>query len=318
MGFRFATTINQAKYKGSFLVDDGGSQKSIENDQSLMPATSNWAYLNNIGYQFLTNTNVSYEVQTPGTIPLAWLSFNHGNQPANAQYAYAVYPNVSQEQFNEKRSKATFQVVSNTTSIQSVADTSKNIVQAIFYTVARLTLPENRGTVETSHPATIQLRYTADSVYVSAANPYCETRPLTNLTIKLSGLYTGTGAVEDESNNLTTIQLPMPANEFQGKSVTIGLLKNKRVTGIGFHPGKTPDLEIYPNPVKAGGTVSVLNTAGNRKPVSVSFYDMNGTLKKAYESKPDAFNRINLETRGLKPGVYVIKYQNRTGKIIVE
>ncbi|MGV3504376.1 MAG: polysaccharide lyase family 8 super-sandwich domain-containing protein [Adhaeribacter sp.] len=317
-GVPYATTINQMKYKGSLLVDEEGSERSLENGQSLMPKTSEWAYINNIGYQFLTNTQLHFEVKTAGTTPLAWLSFNHGNLPANGKYAYAVYPNVSQQQFKDKRSKAPFQVVSNTTSIQSVADTSKNIVQAIFYTVARLTLPENLGTVETSHPALIQLRWTTDSLYVSAANPFCETRPLSNLTVKISGLFSGQGALEDESRNQTTLQLQMPANEFQGQTLTVGLLKNKRVTGIDFNPGITQDLEIYPNPVVAGRTVSILNTAGHRKPVTVSFYDMNGTLSKQYEFKPDAQNRINLETRGLKPGVYVIKYDNRTGKIIVE
>ncbi|WP_164891095.1 polysaccharide lyase family 8 super-sandwich domain-containing protein [Botryobacter ruber] len=313
----YATTVNQVKYKGGFQVDKNGTPATLDINQALSPVASNWAHINNIGYQFITNTNVNYEVKTVGATPLAWLNIQHGNYPSDDTYAYAVYPNVSLEQLTGKVNNTPFVVVSNTSTVQAVADPDKKIVQAIFYKAARLDLPEGLGFVETDQPAAIQVRWKNDSVYVSAANPYCESRPLSAVTVTIGGLYTGEAAVENPAGNSTSLQLAMPANEFQGSTVTAGLLKS-RVTGLKFKSGKTSAMGVYPNPVKAGEACFILNTSTFSKPVQVALYSITGALVREYVATPDAAERIIVDTKNLTQGMYLVRCNSRTGRIVVE
>lgn len=314
-GYPVATTINQVKFNDNFLVDNNGTQVSMTNNQTLAPTKSNWAYLNNIGYQFLTNTKLNFEVKTVGASPLAWLSFNHGNLPTNDQYAYAVYPNISQSNLTEKLLKTPFIIVSNTSTVQCVADTGKKIVQAIFYSPARLNLSNNLGFIETNQPAAVQLKWQNDSVYLSVANPYCESKTVSSITIRINGLYSGKFAVEDKTNQLTSITLEMPQNEFQGSTIAIGL-KEKTVSGLHSIYGNISDLDIYPNTLKAGTACSFL-TSG-KKPVKVTLYTNNGSTIREFISTPDQSNRIWIDTKGLRQNVYFVKYNSMTGKIIIK
>lgn len=316
-GYPIATTINQVKFKDVFLVDNNGTQVSMENNQTLVPTKSNWAYLNNIGYQFLTNTKLNYEVKTIGASPLAWLSFNHGNLPTSDQYAYAVYPNVNQTELMEKLIKTPFTIVSNTSTVQCVADTSKKIVQAIFYKAFRLNLPGNLGFVETNQPAAIQLRWHNDSVFISVANPYCESITVSSIIIKLGGLFAGEFAVDDKTNQLTTITMAMPVNEFQGSTVSVGL-KNKVVSGMHLISSDASVLKIYPNMMNAGTTCSFLNPDKNKNPSKITIFNTSGSIIREFRASPDHSNRIWIDTKGLNQGIYFVKHNSMVGKIIIK
>lgn len=316
-GVPFATTVNQVKYKDNFVVDNNGATQSITIDQAIAPATSNWAFLNNIGYQFLTNTKLNFEVKTVGATPVAWMAFNHGNQPVNDKYAYAVYPNINQSELTEKLLKTPFTIVSNSSTVQCVADTTKKIVQAIFYSPARLSLPNNLGFVETNQSAAIQLKWQNDSVYLSVANPYCESKTVSSIVIRIAGLYSGRFAVGDETNQLTTLTMEMPENEFQGSTVSIGL-KKKLVSGIDLISPDTSFLDIYPNTMNAGTPCSILNTDKNKNPSKITLYSCIGSVIREFIASPDQSNRIWIDTNGLNQNVYFVRYNSMTGKIIVK
>lgn len=316
-GYPIATTINQVKFKDAFLVDNNGTQVSMENNQTLAPTKSNWAYLNNIGYQFLTNTKLNFEVKTVGASPLAWLSFNHGNLPTSDQYAYAVYPNIGQSELTEKLQKTPFTIISNSSTVQCVADTGKRIVQAIFYKPTRLNLPGNLGFVEINQPAAIQLRWQNDSVFVSAANPYCESITVSSIIIKLGGLYTGNYALEDAANQMTTISMLMPVNEFQGSTVTVGL-KKKGVSGIHLTSQNTSDMKIYPNTMNVGTSCSYINPDLQKNPTKVAIYNSSGSVIREFVAKPDHSNRIWIDTKGLSQNVYFVRHNSMIGKIIIK
>ncbi|AKQ46181.1 hypothetical protein TH63_11990 [Rufibacter radiotolerans] len=314
----YATTVNQVKFKDSFMVDNGGLPVAMANNQVLSPVTSNWAYLNNIGYQFITNRNLNFEVKTVGDTPLAWINFQHGEYPVSEKYAYAVYPNVTQDQLAEKLNKTPFVVVSNTSDVQCVVDPSASIAQAIFYKPGKVTLPNNLGAVETYQAAAIQVRWKNDSVYVSAANPYCETTPVSSMYVKISGLYAGAGATESAQDQSTFVLLPMPANEFQGSTVTVGLKNSKVVTGIAPELENMPGLAMYPNPIKAGTSFTIQNVAGSRGPVKVTVVNTTGVLVQEHVLTPDQKNKVTVPARHLKQGIYFVRCNGRTGKLIVE
>jgi len=227
----YATTVNQVKHKGSFVVDNEGIATTMSASQTLKPVKSDWAYCNNVGYHFVINNELNYETATLGTTPIAWIGLNHGNLPTNKQYAYAVYPNITQAALQTKVSDPPFIVFSNTTSCQAVLDKNTNTAQIIFYNAGEISLPNRLGNCKVDSPAAVQLRWTNDSVFISAANPYCETMPLESLAVSISGAFINSGRD-------TVVNISMPQNEYQGKSVTLGL--RKIITGQFVENFETP------------------------------------------------------------------------------
>jgi chondroitin AC lyase len=315
-GVPFTTTVNQVKFKDNFVVENNGTSQSMTIDQTLAPATSNWAYLNDIGYQFLTNTKLNYEVKTVGATPVAWMAFNHGNLPVNDSYAYAVYPNISQTDFINKTQQTPFVVVSNTSSVQCIIDTVSDITQIIFYRAGRIDLPGEIGFVESNQPVAMQLRYKNDSLFVNVANPYCESRNIFSLTVTLGALFSGETAVTDVINNQTIITTDMPLNEFQGSTQSL-MLKNNNFSGLIAPKAGDARLGIYPNKLKAGTPCSFVNTTGNGQ-VMVAIYRTDGTLAQKQYLTADTENRVTIDTRALTSNIYIVKADSRAGKIIVE
>lgn len=315
-GVPFTTTVNQVKFKDNFIVDNDGTIQNMTLDQTLAPATSNWAYLNSIGYQFLTNTKLNFEVKTVGSTPVAWMAFNHGNQPVSDKYAYAVYPNITQDEFTGKMNHQRFEVVSNTSLTQCVVDTVSKIAQVVFFTAGKIDLPGNMGFVQTNQPIVLQLRWQNDSVYINAANPYCESRNIFSLTLTLGGLYAGDNATLDAANNQTVITTSMPVNEFQGSTQSISLKKSD-FSGIINPKAEKARLSIFPNRLKAGTPCSFISNEG-QKQVTVSIYRTDGTLVQKQILSPDGENRINIDTKGLGSNIYIVKSNSMAGKLIVE
>lgn len=315
-GVPFTTTVNQVKFKDNFIVDNNGTSQNVTLDQTLAPATSTWAYLNGIGYQFLTNTKLNFEVKTIGSTPVAWMAFNHGNQPVSDKYAYAVYPNITQEEFSGKMNQQRFEVVSNTSITQCVVDTVSKIAQIVFFTAGKIDLPGNMGFVQTNQPIALQLRWQNDSVYINAANPYCESRNIFSLTLTLGGLYAGENTTLDATNNQTVITTSMPVNEFQGSTQSISLKKSD-FSGIINPKAEKARLSIFPNRLKAGTPCSFISNEG-QKQVTVSIYRTDGTLVQKQILSPDGENRINIDTKGLGSNIYIVKSNSMAGKLIVE
>lgn len=316
-GVPFATTVNQVKYKDNFVVDNNGATQRMTIDQAIAPETSNWAFLNNIGYQFLTNTKLNFEVKTVGATPVAWMAFNHGNQPVDDKYAYAVFPNITQEEFNNRLNEKRVEVVANSATVQCVVDTIADLTQAVFYLPGTINLPGEVSYLTVIAPIVVQMKHREDSLYLNVANPYCETRNISLTIVTLGGLYEGEGAVMDVENNKTTVTIPMPLDEFQGSTVTVGL-KKKVVSGIQLVSRNASVLNIYPNVMNAGTQCSFTITDKNTNPSKITLYNSSGSIIREIVSTPDSSNRIWIDTKGLSQNIYFVKYGSLTGKIIIK
>ncbi|MEI6555138.1 MAG: polysaccharide lyase family 8 super-sandwich domain-containing protein [Paludibacter sp.] len=305
----YATTVNQVKYNGSFIVDNEGVATTLSAAQALKPITSDWAYINNVGYQFLINSELNYETATLGTTPIAWIGLNHGNLPSNDQYAYAVYPTITQAALLANIANPPLSIISNTNYIQGVLDKTGNIAQIIFYKAGKVTLPNGLGTCQVNYPAVIQLRWTADSVFVSAANPYCETTPLSSLAVTISGAFCNVGT----TNGLDTVlNISMPQNEFQGKSVSLAM--KKLTTGLSKNlKNKTG---IYPNQTKAGIAVNILTSVPTDSTDLCQIYTLTGKLMNQF-LPPNNITIFSAKTDGLSPGIYLLKYRDFVGKLVI-
>jgi len=305
----FATTVNQVKYNNSFTIDNNGTDLTVSAARTVQPLTSNWALLNGVGYHFIKNTGLNYQTSTIGTKTVAWIGVNHGNLPSNEQYAYAVYPQTILPLLKSKVASPSFEILANTASSQAVYDKNSYTVQAVFYTAGIVNLPNNQGSCQVDKPAVVQVKWTADSVYVTAANPYCETTPITSLKVTLTGLLCSNST---DGNNTSIVNFNMPQNAYQGQSITKGILKI--TTGIASV--NLPALSFFPNPVKSGEPFifSIPETIDPKQHIVI--YDVTG--KSVIQLQPTLnSNNLKLNTEQLKPGVYVVSYKNRIGKLII-
>lgn len=310
----FATTVNQVKFKTSFFVDNNGAEVNIAKNQSLTPATSNWAHINNIGYHFVDNKNLQFEVKTVGSSDIAWIGVNHGNFPITAKYAYAIYPNVTKTTLQSKINSSSFVIVSNSSSVQAVADTTRKIVQAIFFKPGRINLPANMGFVETSQAIALQLKWINDSLRVSVANPYCETMELNSVTISIGGLYEGEGSNNNQEMQQTSIPFYMPSAEYSGSSMTLQLKQISTSTKLVFDTSNL--LTISPNKIKSGDVFNIKNTNKGNDESLLEIFNLSG--QKVKELRTVNNNLISVNTKGLVPAVYIVRFDNRTAKLIIQ
>lgn len=316
-GVPFTTTINQVKFKDNFYVDNNGIETNLSVGQTLAPATSNWAYLNNIGYQFINNTKLNFEVKTVGNSDIAWLAVNHGNQPSNDNYAYAVYPNMSQQDFTDRLNHNNYVVVSNTSAVHSVMDTVAGITQVIFFVQGTVNLPGEINTLTTNIPLAAQLRQVADSVYLHVANPYCESRNYTSAVVTLTGLFEGKEAIADVVNNQTTITIPLLVNEYHGSSVGVKLIK-KTISGLKNTNQNAMLLSIYPAQVKAGEQLKLTNINKHGENTPVFIYAIDGTLVKQETVTVGQDDTAIMSTANMSLGIYLLKCNGMTRKFIVK
>lgn len=310
----FATTINQVKYKTSFFIDNNGTEVNLAKSQELAPTQSNWAHINNVGYHFINNSNLQFEVRTLGNSDIAWIGVNHGNFPVTAKYAYAIYPNITKTTLQGKVTSAPYIIVSNSSTVQAVADTARKIVQAIFFKPGRINLPANMGFVETSEPIALQLKWMNDSLRISVANPYCESVQLNTVSITIGGLYEGEGSNNNQESQQTTIPFYMPSAEYSGSSMTLNLKQLTTNTKLVFDNSNL--LFIRPNKVKSGESFTLKKTSRGNDAASVEIFTLSG--QKIKEERPIKEDEISINTSGFTPSMYIVRYDNRVAKLLVE
>ncbi|HQB27467.1 MAG TPA: polysaccharide lyase family 8 super-sandwich domain-containing protein [Paludibacter sp.] len=316
-GVPFTTTVNQVKFKDNFKIDNAGIETNLTVGQTLAPTTSDRAYLNNIGYQFIKNTNLNFEVKTIGSSNIAWLAFNHGNIPNNDTYAYAVYPNITEEEFNTKLNEKRFEVVSNTASNLCVIDTIDNIAQIAFILQGTLNLPKLVSSVTVNVPLMVQLKQQEDTIFMNVANPYCETRNIAQAYVTLGGLFEGDGADMDVENNKTQILIPMRTNEFQGSTVNVKLTK-KITSGIKEINADLNALSVTPSLLNAGDILRVNQKNRTNDEYQYQIYQMDGSIVKQETRMRNSESSFNISTIGLNKGMYLIRMNGQSAKFILK
>ena len=316
-GVPFTTTINQVKFKDNFVVENNGTETSLTVGQTLAPATSERAYLNNVGYQFIKNTNLNFEVKTVGASNVAWLAFNHGVQPNNDSYAYAVYPNVTAEEFDTKLNEKRFEVVSNTASNLCVIDTIDNIAQIAFIVQSTLNLPKLVSSVTVNVPLVIQLKQQEDTLFMNVANPYCETRNISQAYVTLGGLFEGDGATMDIENNKTKIFIPMRTHEYQGSTVNVKLTK-ATISGIKVVDDGLNNLTLFPSILNAGDLLKISQKYLNYDVTQYQLFHMDGRLIKKETVMLSADNSFKINTADLNKGMYLIRLNGQSAKFIIK
>ncbi|MBT4139739.1 MAG: hypothetical protein HOE48_17605, partial [Candidatus Latescibacteria bacterium] len=188
-----------------------------------------------VGYFFLGEQNfvVQAETQTgswkdleanstrPETITKdvfkMWV--DHGAQPVDGAYAYAVMPGIDRDAFATQADDLPFKVLAQTSAVQAVEFADRNLAQVVFFEAGNLKVLDTMD-VSVNAPCLVMVQTDGQCVSLSVADP---TQKLDQIQITIGGVFEGTGAVVEGS--LTVVTVDLPQNEWAGKTVDVSLLK---------------------------------------------------------------------------------------------
>ncbi len=125
--------------------------------------------------------------------PYVTFWFDHGHNPTNATYAYALLPQATAEATKQRAKTPGFEILSNTESVQAIR--SGNLTMGHFWTAGKL------GDIEVFAPCSLILERKAGTLSIAVAHP-----PRTTGTVK--------------------VQLVGPVKKQLGGDATISLLQN--------------------------------------------------------------------------------------------
>jgi chondroitin AC lyase len=148
-GFLVNTTVNQCLLNGDALVSAGGGVSVLGRGERTYPDAPDWVLHGGIGYLFPRggeigvsvdaqtgswrdiNRSQSDEMITKNVFAL-WL--NHGENPADGEYAYIVVPGkYSEQEMNDYRRKRSVEIWDNTAAVQAVYHKDLDILGIVFY-----------------------------------------------------------------------------------------------------------------------------------------------------------------------------------------
>ncbi|MEO8961246.1 MAG: polysaccharide lyase family 8 super-sandwich domain-containing protein, partial [Ginsengibacter sp.] len=174
-------TINQCWLNGKILANEDGKIGSIKKDKS--SNALNWVWHDSIGYFFPEKENVSISAtsqsgnwnkinrsyskdEISGNVFKMWV--NQSIQPADGHYSYITVPGISSDEM-KTYDKNEIVFLSNSHSIQAVAHTGLNIIQAVFYQPGIIDAMDIDISVD--KPCIVLLKREADSISISIADP---------------------------------------------------------------------------------------------------------------------------------------------------
>lgn len=223
------TDINQCLLHGPAMILTGEKWQTADARQTLPPATQA-VYHDRIGYLFLAPANSTLtcgpqtgawsELRKEGVSPekatkdVFNLWIDHGPQPKDATYAYAVLPDIEQPALASAAASRPWRVLANTPQLQAVANPADGLVQAVFYASGRLE-KSIVPAIKTDSPCVLLVR-TRDNgaLDLTVSDP---TQKLSSLTLTIDGHFSGPNCrVTDFATEIT---VPLPSGGDAGESV---------------------------------------------------------------------------------------------------
>ncbi|MEM8969483.1 MAG: polysaccharide lyase family 8 super-sandwich domain-containing protein, partial [Bacteroidota bacterium] len=211
------TGVNQVRLVGNVVVD--GNQTS---DGMKVLENPDWVWHDSIGYVFPGQETMKLrtgeqEEQLQKIFKLGIdsiyrsnlfsLWFEHGLQPENETYEYAVVPNCNPEELAVYADDLPYQVLSNTPQIQAVSHSDLRITGIVFHEKGRISLADGL-TVLVDKPCLLLVNQIENTITVS--DP---TARLKQVEIK----------VNTASSRRVTQKIKLPQDQLAGSSITVKL-----------------------------------------------------------------------------------------------
>ena len=114
------------------------------------------------------------------TRPYLSIALNHSTDPSGATYAYAILPGYSNAQTTAYAASPSVSVVSNTSSVQAISDTSLGVTMANFYAAG------TAGAVTVSAAASVSTQVSGSELTIAVSDPTWSSATV-SVTIAASG-----------------------------------------------------------------------------------------------------------------------------------
>jgi chondroitin AC lyase len=225
------TSINQCHLNGSVTTYDGTTVSTAPAGPTT--STLDWVYHGGIGYIFPAPTSVVVQAKSqPGnwhdintSQPDASLSedvfslwIDHGAKPSSATYAYVVLPG-SQSGVSSYASDVPVSVLSNSSDLQAAQRSSEGLTQAVFHGAGSLQVGAGL-TLTTDSPCLLMIRQQRGGLALCVSDPKQSRQ---QVTITLTGQYTGTGTTYDAGTGLTSAVIGFAQGMAAGQTASLTL-----------------------------------------------------------------------------------------------
>lgn len=232
---RVLTSVNQCAANGPVTVSVDRDMKRLSHGQSATGSLE-WVHHDGMGYVFLapgettagvaTQSGTWYDVHhRESTQNVERDVFNlwidHGAKPNGAQYAYAVYPDVSVDAMTALLETPSVHIVGQSSEVAAIVshDGHGCLLQAVFFESGQLTWGGGR-TLAVDAPSLVMLDETGPLPCLYVCDP---TQKRKALRVRLSGLFDAKGATLDRTARQTEIVVSLPEGGSAGQSTTVYL-----------------------------------------------------------------------------------------------
>lgn len=191
------TSVNQCALNGPITVSADGQVRQLPAGERLTERFA-WVHHDGMGYVFLHaqpitvrgatqdgNWHRVHNRESRRTVEreVFNLWIDHGAAPNGAQYAYAVFSNITVENLRALADSPSFTVLQQTASLLAISSENGNKVQAVFFDPGRLAW-ESDSIVEVDAPCLVMLDRTQTPTRLHVADP---THRCQTLDIRLAG-----------------------------------------------------------------------------------------------------------------------------------
>ncbi|NUR69620.1 MAG: polysaccharide lyase 8 family protein [Hamadaea sp.] len=191
---------------GGYLFPGGATVKALREAR-----TGAWSSINTGG----STTALTRKYLT------LWV--DHGTDPVGSAYNYVLMPGADATMTAARAANPTVTTVSNTTSVQAIADGASGVTAANFFTAG------TAGPITVSGPCSVLVRESGGTLRVSVADPTRSATTLT-VTININGYATATGDPQVTVLGLAPIKLLVETGGALGASRTITFGTGSAVT----------------------------------------------------------------------------------------
>jgi len=235
------TGIAQCLLDGTVTIDG----VSASTGTSVAHDDVKWVHHDNVGYVFPQATDIkvsnasltgswhdinpTYSTTVTKSVFNLWTS--HGLKPTNASYAYIIVPEIKLADVPAYSSNLPIKILSNTSSIQAVTQTTQKITGVVFYTAGSLKIDQNL-TISVNNPCALLIDHGKEKVEITASDP-SQSKTSVNVTLTYWNYPS------------EVVSITFPTGNYTGNSVTKSATTTRAVSEIAIT--KQPLLPLTPN-----------------------------------------------------------------------
>lgn len=214
-------TVIDNRIINSGLYDENGEITLSATDTNA--GNISWMNLDDkIGYYFPQTAGNVKICKSENTLNYFEAVFDHGKNPTNGSYAYALLPNMTKEQTAAYSSSPDVTILSNTASVQAVKNNTLGISSIIFWEAGTF------NGITVSHPMIVMIKDNGNTLTLSVSDP---THKLTNATVEFDGiLYLASGDERITQLSIgTTSSFNVNFTQTNGSSVQCEIMQKEPV-----------------------------------------------------------------------------------------